>query len=153
MIKFDRCRSGKFVSNPGTPLHKVMHGEVKEDGTIRLIVDRIEDTDKIIDSFRESTDIHNIMARIEAGDVSLLNSKKGFFADVTDMPKTYAEMLDLIEKGKYFFSHLPAEVKDQYNNDFNQFFADFDNAMAMLQPNNEPSYAGSEKLDEKEKSE
>lgn len=142
MRKYDRCRSGKFITNPGTPLHKVMHGEVKEDGTIRLIVDRIEDTDAIIDSFRESTDIHNIMARIQAGDINLLNAKKGFFADVTEMPKTYAEMLDLIEKGKYFFNRLPAEIKEQYNNDFNQFFADFDNAIKMLQPDNSADYSG-----------
>lgn len=134
MIKFDRCRSGKFITNPGSPLHEVKHGEVKEDGTIRLVVDRIEDTDKIIHSFAASTDIHNIISRIQAGDISLLNQKQGFFGDVTDMPKTYAEMLDLITRGQEFFKRLPAEIKEQYNNDFNQFFADFDNALKKLNP-------------------
>lgn len=134
MIKFDRCRREKFISCPGSPLHEVKHGEVQDDGTIRLVVDRIEDTDKIIHSYAASTDIHNIIARIQAGDISLLNQKQGFFGDVTDMPKTYAEMLDLIKRGEEFFKRLPADVKEQYNNDFNQFFADFDNALKKLTP-------------------
>lgn len=131
---FNRAKKMSFISNPGNPMHKVQHGEVKEDGTIRLVVDRLENTDKIIDSYRASTDIHNIIARIEAGNIELLNQKQGFFGDVTELPKTYAEMLDLIHKGEEFFNKLPAKVKEEYNNDFNQFFADFDNAIAKLVP-------------------
>lgn len=134
MLMFNRSRNFKFVSNPGNPMHKVKHGEVKEDGTIRLVVDRIEDTNKIIDSYRASTDIHNIIARIQAGNIELLNQKQGFFGDITELPKTYAEMLDLIHKGEEFFNKLPASVKEEYNNDFNQFFADFENAMSKLTP-------------------
>lgn len=134
MLMFNRSRNFKFVSNPGNPMHKVQHGEVKEDGTIRLVVDRLEDTNKIIDSYRASTDIHNIIARIQAGNIELLNQKQGFFGDVSELPKTYAEMLDLIHKGEEFFNKLPAKVKEEYNNDFNQFFADFDNALAKLTP-------------------
>lgn len=134
MLMFNRSRNFKFVSNPGNHMHKVQHGEVKEDGTIRLVVDRLEDTNKIIDSFRASTDIHNIIARIQAGNIELLNQKQGFFGDVTELPKTYAEMLDLIHKGEEFFNKLPASVKEEYNNDFNQFFADFENAMSKLTP-------------------
>lgn len=131
----DRMKhSYRFISNAGDPLHKVQHGIVLEDGTIKLVVDRIEDTDAIIDSYRESTDINNIMARIQAGDVSLLNQKQGFYGDFTEFPKTYAEMLDLMHRGEEFFNKLPVEVKEKYNNDFNQFFADFDNAMMLLQP-------------------
>lgn len=126
--------SKKFVTCPGSPLHPVQHGIVKDDGSIELVVDRLEDTDLIIDSFRESTEIYNIMARIQAGDVSLLNQKNGFYGDVTEMPKTYAEMLDLMHRGEEFFNKLPVDVKEKYNNDFNQFFADFDNAMKELLP-------------------
>ena len=135
MIKFDKlehCK--KFVSNPGNKMHPVQHGEVKDDGTIRLVVDRYENTDEIIDSFRASSDLNNIIARIEAGDVSLLNQRQTFYGDVVGMPKTYAEMLDLIHRGEQFFEKLPVEVKEKYNNDFNQFFADFDNAMKDLMP-------------------
>lgn len=135
MIKFDRKKHSRlFVTNPGTPLHKVMHGEVQDDGTIKLVVDRIEDTDEIINSQAPATRIENIMARIQAGDINLLNQKKGFYGDFTNMPKTYAEMLDLMHKGEEFFNKLPVEVKEQYNNDFGQFFANFDEAIKKLTP-------------------
>ena len=134
-MKIDRFEhSKKFISNPGNPLHPVRHGEVKDDGTIELVTDRLEDTDQIIDSYRESTEIYNIMARIESGEIGLLNQREGFFGDVTQLPKTYAEMLNLMHKGEEFFSKLPVEVKEKYNNDFNQFFADFDNAIKELMP-------------------
>lgn len=124
--------SSMFVSCPGDPFHPVQHGIIKEDGTIELVVDRLENTDDIIDSFRESADIHNILARISGGQIDLLNSKNGFYGDFTQFPKTYAEMLDLMHRGEEFFKKLPAEVKEKYNNDFNQFFANFDSAMSEL---------------------
>lgn len=113
-------------------MHPVRHGIVKEDGTIELVTDRLENTDDIIDSYRESADIHNILARISAGQVDLINAKNGFYGDFTDFPKTYAEMLDLMHRGEEFFNKLPAETKEKYNNDFNQFFANFDVAMSEL---------------------
>ena len=135
MIKFDRQKHSKmFVSNPGNPLHKVQHGEIQDDGTIKLVVDRLENTDELMAAEAPSTRIDNILARIQAGDIGLLNQKQGFYGDVTEMPKTYAEMLDLMHKGEQFFEKLPASVKEEYNNDFNQFFADFDNALRKLTP-------------------
>lgn len=132
LIKDKKKHSCMFVSCPGNPLHPVRHGVVGEDGTISLVTDRLENTDDIIDSFRESSDIHNIIARISAGEIGLINSKHGFYGDFTDFPKTYAEMLDLIHRGEEFFNKLPAETKEKYNNDFNQFFANFDAAMSEL---------------------
>lgn len=149
MKMFDRLEhSRKFVSCAGDPLHPVQHGIVKDDGSIELVVDRLEDTDEVIDSYRESTEIYNIIQRIQAGDVSLLNKKNGFYGDVTEMPKTYAEMLDLMHRGEEFFNKLPANVKEEYNNDFNQFFADFDNAMAKLMPNQQKEAEEIVKTDE-----
>lgn len=133
MPTFDRKEhSLKFVSCPGDPLHPVRHGIVKDDGSIELVVDRLEDTDEIIDSYRASTDINNILVRISNGEIGLLNQKNGFYGDFTEFPKTYAEMLDLMHRGEEFFNKLPAETKEKYNNDFNQFFANFDVAMKEL---------------------
>ena len=122
----------KFVSCPGNPLHYVRHGIIKDDGTIELVEDRIENTDDLIDAQREAADINNILARISNGEIGLLNQKNGFYGDFTEFPKTYAEMLDLMHRGEEFFNKLPAETKEKYNNDFNQFFVNFDQAMSEL---------------------
>ena len=131
-LRDSKAHSLKFVTCPGDPMHPVRHGIIKDDGTIELVVDRLEDTDAIIDSYRASTDINNILARISAGEIGLLNEKNGFYGDVTEFPKTYAEMLDLMHRGEEFFNKLPVEIKEKYNNDFNQFFANFDQAMSEL---------------------
>lgn len=141
-IDFNK-RCLEFVSNAGNKLHPVRHGKILDDGTIQLVTDRLEDTDEIIDSYRKSTDIHNIIARINAGETNLLNQKQGFFGDVTELPKTYAEMLDLMHRGEEFFNKLPIEVKNKYNNDFNQFFARFDEAMNDLYPSQQKDAAAS----------
>ena len=147
----DRLKhSLSFITNPGDPLHPVRHGIIKDDGTIELVTDRLEDTDEIIDSYRESADINNILARISNGEVGLLNQKEGFYGDFTEFPKTYAEMLDLMHRGEEFFNKLPAEVKEKYNNDFNQFFANFDQAMSEL---SKPLQKEAETIVEKEKTE
>lgn len=151
MIKFDRQKHSRlFVSNPGSPLHKVMHGEVQDDGSIKLVVDRIEDTDELINAQAPATRIENIMARIQAGEIQLLNQKHGFYLDTENMPKTYAEFLDLMHRGEEYFNRLPVEVKEKYNNDFSQFFAVFDKAIAELNPKQQKE---AEQIIEKENSE
>lgn len=116
----------KFVSNPGNNLKKIMHGELQIDGTIKLVLDRIEDTDEVIQSFAQSTQIDNIIARIQAGQVDLLNKKEGFFMDTVGMPSTYADVLNLVIQGQQVFEKLPVDVKQRFDNDFNKWFIAMD---------------------------
>lgn len=120
MIKF---ADNKFVSNTGSRIHIIYAPEVQEDGTILLVESGKEDTDAIIDSFREETEITTIIKKFQAGDVSVINQREGFYADVTKMPKTYAEMLQLRIDSQKAFDSLKPEVKEKFNNDENQFFA------------------------------
>ena len=118
--------SKKFVSCPGDPMKKIMHGELQVDGTIELVIDRIENTDETIQSFAESTMIENIMARIAAGQTDLLNQREGFFMDTIGLPQNMAEVLNLVIKGKEVFEKLPVEIKERFDNDFNKWFVAMD---------------------------
>jgi len=118
--------SKKFVSNPGNKLKKIMHGELQVDGTIKLVLDRIEDTDEVIQSFAASTMIDNIIARIQNGQVDLLNQRQGFFMDTVGLPDTYADVLNLVIRGQDVFEKLPIEVKERFDNDFNKWFVAMD---------------------------
>lgn len=118
----------KFISNPGNPLKPVRHGELMPDGSIKLVTDRIEDTDAVIQSYAPSTMIDNIMARISAGQTELLNQKSGFFMDTVGLPETYADVLNLVIKGQEVFEKLPVEVKQKFDNDFNKWFVAMDKA-------------------------
>lgn len=120
MIKF---ADNKIVSNPGSRIHIIYAPEVQKDGTVILIESGKEDTDEYIDSFREETEISTIIKRFQAGDVSVINQKQGFYADVTKMPKTYAEMLQLRIDSKKAYDELPTSVKEKFDNDEFKFFA------------------------------
>lgn len=129
MPRFNRMNhSLEFVSNPGNPLKEIKHGELQVDGSIKLVVDRIENTDETIQSFAESTMIENIMARIAAGQTELLNQKQGFFMDTIGLPQNMADVLNLVIRGKETFEKLPVEIKERFDNDFNKWFIAMDKA-------------------------
>lgn len=114
------------VSDPGSPEKEIKHGVLLKDGTIDLVVDRIENTDALIQSFAASADINNIIRRIDNGEISLLNERQGYFFDSVGMPGTYAEILNLVIQGKQVFEKLPVDVKQRFDNDFNKWFAAMD---------------------------
>lgn len=120
MIKY---ADNSIVSNPGNPIHIIYAPEVQDDGTIKLVESGKENTDEYIDSFREECDISTIIKKYQNGDISVLKQREGMFGDFTNLPKTYAEMLQLRIDSERAFNSLPLEVKQKFNNDEMQFFA------------------------------
>ena len=77
-----------------------------------------------IQAYRDSCDLGLILDRfMKTGDVSLLQQRQGFYADTTEYPKNYAEMLQLAKKAEEFFYTLDADARAEFNNDPDQFFA------------------------------
>lgn len=119
----------KFFNNdiytdPGNPYHVIYSPKVLKDGSIDLVESGVEDTDEIIQSFKESTDIRMILSRVANGETELLNEKNGIFGDFTGMPKTYAEALQLHIDANRLFNSLPVELKQKFDNDENKFFVE-----------------------------
>lgn len=99
-----------------------------------------------IQSHAESVDLNTIIRQYESGDVSVLSKVQGCFADVTQLPTTYAEMLNLIRFGEEAFDQLPTEIKQQFNNSFEQFFAQ--GGMELIRPESERTIESEEVTDE-----
>lgn len=78
-----------------------------------------------IQSYKEECSIENILARAAAGDVQALNARKGFYADVTDAPKTLAEAQNSILKLKQGFDKLPAEIREKFDNSKEKFVMEY----------------------------
>ena len=113
----------KFASNPGDPIHIIYAPKANKDGTIDLVPSGKENTDEFIQAQTESTDIRTLIARMAAGDMDALNVHKGMFGDFTDMPKTYAELLQMQIDAKRSFEKMPADIKEKFGNDVNQYLA------------------------------
>lgn len=118
-----RFFNGKQVSESGSPIKDIFSPVVNKDGTISLEKSGEENLQEYIDSFRDECDINVILAKYASGDVSVLNKRNGSYGDFTKMPKTYAEMLQLQINSNNYFKSLPKEIREKFNNDANQFFA------------------------------
>ena len=116
-------KTKKFATNPGSNLKEVFHGELTSSGDIKLVSDGFENWQEYIDSFYEETTIENIIARVAAGELDLLNQRTGEFFDSVGMPKDYREVLQVVADGQRFFDALPIEIKEKFDNNFNTWFA------------------------------
>lgn len=108
---------------PGSPIHDIYKPIVKKDGSFDLVVEGHENTDEIIQSYGDSVDIDVIIARYVNGDLSALNQRVGQYGDFTEMPKTYAEVLQKQIDARNIFDSLSPDIRSKFDNDANQFFA------------------------------
>lgn len=118
----------KFFNNDicscsGDPIHIVFSPKVNDDGSIDLVESGKENIQDEIQSYLESCDINVIIQRVLNGETELLQQRKAMYGDFTTMPKTYAEMLQLQIDTNRLFESLPIDVKKQFDNDVNKFFA------------------------------
>lgn len=110
-------------TNPGNPIKQLYSGFYNERGQVELKEDGTEDTYAFIQSFAESTDIHSILRRYQNGEVDVLEKVQGFYGDITEMPKTYAEALQRIADSEKVFWSLPLDVRAKFGHSFSEFLA------------------------------
>lgn len=114
----------KFApSCPGERYKIEYEPRVNPDGTIDLIENGKTDLQEFYNSQAASCDMALLISRYLNGDASVLEARQGAYFDSTSMPTTYAEMLQTVIDGQRSFEALPVEVKQRFNNDFNQWFA------------------------------
>lgn len=113
----------RIQSNPGNPIKQLFSGSYNERGQVELKEDGTEDLYAFIQSFAESTDIHAILRRYQNGEVDVLEKVQGFYGDITEMPKTYAEALQRISDSENVFMSLPVDVRAKFNHSFSEFLA------------------------------
>ncbi len=123
MFKTQYDARDRIQSNPGNPLKQLYAGSYNERGQVELREDGTENLYDFIQSFAESTDIHAIMRRFENGEVDVLEKVQGFYGDVTEMPKTYAEALQRIADSEKVFMSLPVDVRAKFGHSFSEFLA------------------------------
>ena len=80
-------------------------------------------------SFKDECDINVIMAKHRRGQlIDHVNQYQGEYADYTDVPQSYHEALNQVTEAQAMFMTLPAELRDQFNNDPGAFLEFVDQA-------------------------
>lgn len=123
MFKTQYDARDRIESNPGDPVKQLYSGAYNERGQVELQEDGTEDLYAFIQSFAESTDIHSILQRYQNGEVDVLEKVQGFYGDITEMPRTYAEALQRISDSEKVFMSLPVDVRAKFGHSFSQFLA------------------------------
>lgn len=117
-----RYRAHKSVTSIAGDREKVTYSSrVDKEGRVVLEPSGKEDFYGYIQSHRDSVDIYKIMERFTAGDPTALSRAQGFYADITDAPSNFAEMLNLVQTGREAFDSMPASVKEQFDNSFEKW--------------------------------
>lgn len=111
----------RTISCAGTPVKKLFKGFYNEKGQVELKEDGEENLYDFIQSFAESTDIHTIVRRFTNGESDVLEKVQGFYGDITEMPRTYAEALQRIADSERVFNSLPVDIRAKFGHSFGEF--------------------------------
>lgn len=121
-IKFATFYNGIEVESvsgsPDRPTYKI---EYDDKGNRELVVDGVDLVYEKIQSYKADTDIYKILSRYFGGDVSVLDKNKGFYADITQIPRNFNDFHNKIEQGQAIWSGLPTDFKSMFDNDLNKF--------------------------------
>lgn len=118
----------RCISNPGCRFHTLYSGHYDENGTVVLDEKGREDIYEYIQSFKDSCDINVLLKRYQNGEIDVLARVQGTYGDFTDMPKTYAELLNKLSDGKTLFDSLPLETRAKFGHNFSEFMASIGSA-------------------------
>lgn len=69
-----------------------------------------------IQSHRQSVELSTLLQRYAQGDFTALNQIEGVYADVVDMPSTYAELFNRVRDAENSFNALPDDVRALFDN-------------------------------------
>lgn len=112
----------KMYTDPGSDVKIIYEGKLQKDGTILLTEVGKESMQDMINSFADQCDMAWIIKNLEMGNMEVLNKVPACFGDFSEMPKTYAEILQLRIDAETAFHRLPGETQQKFNNNFNQWF-------------------------------
>lgn len=145
--KHDRC-----VSTAGEQYKKEYQLDINSNGEYVLKECGKTDLQEYIQSHADSVDINLMIERYTMGDTDALNKIQGFYADVSGMPVSMVDMLNIHNKGKMLFETLPQEIRKVYDNNYVKFLQSPDLYEKMRQQASD-SYVdkSSEKKDSEEK--
>ena len=79
----------------------------------KLVHCGIENSQEIIDSFKDSTDIKLLISRIAEGEYDLLVKRQGYFIDTTLFPKSVVDAQNSIRMSKAMYDSLPEDIKTE----------------------------------------
>lgn len=124
----------RFICEHGTRTVPERTASVDKNGVISLKVTGERDIYSEIQSHKDSCDLNIIVDRILHGDAyaaEKLRAREGIYGDFAMLPKSYMEFCNQLLAAEDYFSKLPIEEKEKYDNNVYQWIAQFDQNLAV----------------------
>lgn len=115
----------RFCSVTGERYKETFIGQYDDDGQIVLKSTGTIDLQEQIQADKYACDINVIVKRYAAGDTDVLHRVQGSFLDVSTLPTSYAEYLNLSIRMKNDYDALPVDVKAKFGNSFENYMIKF----------------------------
>lgn len=113
----------RVFAHPGDPIKITYTPEFDRRGVMSLVESGKENIYDFIQSHKDSVDLHKIIERFERGDVNALSKVQAVYADLSEMPRTYSEMLNHVIAGEKMFDELPISVKEKFGQNFHSWMS------------------------------
>lgn len=130
----------RHLQPAGNRIHDILSGRFDDSGIFVLDVSGTEDIYTKIQSHAASCDIHVILDRFRRGDLDVLGDpSRSVFLDASEMPRNYAQLLNLVADGERAFMSLPVEERAKFDHSFAQWLMSFDKTIESSKPASEPA--------------
>lgn len=104
-------------SNSGNRMEPHYIEVYDENGHPSLRQDGETDVYAQIQSYKDDCDIHVLLARYAAGDVSVMKSG-GVYMDATQLPTSMHDIFNLMTEQRDKFNQLPLEIREKFGHSF-----------------------------------
>lgn len=105
----------------------VYEERIGRDGVLGLIKTGEHNINEFVQASLSGTLVYNILDKYQLGDTSVLEKVKGFYADVTSVPKSLIETHNLMKSIESNFDSLPSEIKSKFGNSVETFVSSIEN--------------------------
>lgn len=119
--------------NVGSRVRQLYSSSINDAGEVELIPSGTEDIYQMIQSHKDSCDIHVLLARYANGDTAALAQRQGSYGDFTQLPTTYAGLLNAVIAGENYFNSLPLETRAKFDHSFERFMVSMDDMPKFLE--------------------
>lgn len=117
-------RVRRFI-NSGERLKKEYMPKFDKDGNWQLVETGETDLYEYIQSHALSCDINVLMARYKNGELDVLQRVQGAYGDFTQMPETYADMMNKVIEAENHFNSLPVEIREKFDHSVVKYMQSF----------------------------
>lgn len=116
--QYDRQR---IFSPAGCSEVNIYSARYDDDGHLTVQPSGRRDIYPEIQASAMSCDINYLVSRFAAGDATALSKVQGTYGDFTQFPKSYAELLNQVNRGTELFDSLPSDVRSKFDNSLGVF--------------------------------